>query len=240
MSSPLITLFFVFCPIILYISENSEVFACIIPLSIIVIYRISNFILIHNLVNTSQESFEITPKEAEKSKDKSNRVPNPLVSAMKKQESSSPSVEEEKEELKVQQKSRKRSFFGFLNKLVKINSAPLYIKSENKTGEKNKGTANPNKTFSNHIVSISMFNTTLVIIVLDILYFFIYVYSVCLGISIHRYGDGFIYLLMVVTIAYQCDNGALLAGNLFGRRQFGSPVTPSKTEEGVIGGIFVG
>jgi hypothetical protein len=97
-----------------------------------------------------------------------------------------------------------------------------------------------NKNNITQNISVKMFNSCLVIIMLDLLYFFIYVLPLCFGISLHTYKEGFTYLFLLVLIAYQCDNGALFVGTKFGRTPFGSPVTPSKTIEGVYGGIILG
>jgi len=88
--------------------------------------------------------------------------------------------------------------------------------------------------------SMKVFNCCFIIIMLDVIYFFIYVYPLCLGISILSFKNGFVHLLLVVVISYQSDNGALFAGNKFGRIQFGYPVTPNKTIEGVWGAIILG
>jgi CDP-diglyceride synthetase len=44
-------------------------------------------------------------------------------------------------------------------------------------------------------------------------------------------------MVQCVVIAYTCDAGALFAGGKFGKTQFGGPITPSKTNEGVYGGF---
>ena len=88
--------------------------------------------------------------------------------------------------------------------------------------------------------SMKVFNSCFIIIMLDVIYFFMYAYPLCLGISILNFKNGFVHLLMVVVIAYQSDNGALFAGNKFGKIQFGYPVTPNKTLEGVWGAIILG
>jgi hypothetical protein len=89
-------------------------------------------------------------------------------------------------------------------------------------------------------ISLKMFNSSLVVILLDYMYFCLYALPLCVGIDFFRFKEAFIYLLMVVVIAYQCDNGALFFGNNFGKHKFGVPITPSKTKEGVYGGLLTG
>lgn len=88
--------------------------------------------------------------------------------------------------------------------------------------------------------SIKVFNSCLILIMLDVIYFFLYVLPLSLGISIYNYNNSFVHLLMIIIIAYQSDNGALLAGNKFGKNQFGHPITPSKTIEGIYGAYALG
>jgi hypothetical protein len=259
MSSPLSTYIFMLCPIILYMFKNSELFACIIPLSLLEIYRIKNFILIHRVLNTNEASFNFGRKEvANEEIENFNinyKMPNPIKTAILKEhlDDSKTSL---KEEIKPQLDFNKsKGFFGFFNRLVKSTGTLSTVdvrKFENKDKSKNdennilnKNSLNksknvPTASVGNQIISSSMFNCCLIIIMLDFLFFFVFIYPVCLGISVHNSPHGFTSLLMVVVIAYQCDNGALVTGNNFGKTPFGSPVTPTKTVEGVYGGIVWG
>ena len=82
-----------------------------------------------------------------------------------------------------------------------------------------------------------MFNACLIIIELDFIFIFIYAIPLCYGISLHHLGVGFEYVSLTVMIAYTCDAGALFSGMKFGKKNFGAPITPTKTIEGLYGGI---
>lgn len=83
-----------------------------------------------------------------------------------------------------------------------------------------------------------MFNACLIIIELDFIFIFIYAIPLCYGISLHHLNLGFEYISLTVIIAYTCDAGALFSGMKFGKNNFGAPITPTKTFEGLYGGIF--
>jgi phosphatidate cytidylyltransferase len=51
---------------------------------------------------------------------------------------------------------------------------------------------------------------------------------------------GLLLVLYVVAVAKMTDNGALLAGSLWGRRKLAPAISPAKTVEGVWGGLTVG
>jgi hypothetical protein len=227
MSFPLTTFIFMICPTILYLFDDKEIFAFIIPIVILEINRIHNFILIHRILNTkeiklSEINYKVT---TEKEKFNIEKMPNPVLTALKK----------DHYEEKITNEAGNEN--GLLKKLLGVNSHSALKSLNDVTTKKEKHEKNkPNET-----VSASMFNCCLLIIMLDLIFFSIYIYPVCLGISIHKKSqNGFLYVLSIVIIAFQCDNGALLFGKLFGKNPFGHPVTPSKTKEGIYGGIFLG
>lgn len=124
-----------------------------------------------------------------------------------------------------------------------------------KTIEKNEDTtSNPTKgpngtTFSNstltsmknsfnkQYITEKMMNSCLVVIALDYVFIFTYAAPLCYGISLHHLGIGFTYVSLVVAIAYSCDVGGLFGGMRFGKTPFGVPITPTKTREGIYGGV---
>ena len=85
-----------------------------------------------------------------------------------------------------------------------------------------------------------LFNSTLLILALDLLFLFVIIFPICSIIDLYKLKNGFIYVFQIIIIAYQCDNGALLFGKLFGKRKFGHPITPTKTYEGIFGAFFLG
>lgn len=85
-----------------------------------------------------------------------------------------------------------------------------------------------------------LLNSTLCIIALDLLFLFMIVFPLCSMIEMYKTKYGFTYVFQIVLIAYQCDNGALLFGKLFGKNNFGFPITPTKTYEGIFGAFFLG
>ncbi len=87
-------------------------------------------------------------------------------------------------------------------------------------------------------ISQKMFNSCLIIILFDYFYFFAYVLPLCIASSFHNYENGFSNMVQCVLIAYTCDAAALFAGNKFGKTKFGGPITPSKTLEGIYGGLI--
>lgn len=275
MSSPLPTLFLMLCPIILYLFKNSELFAFIVPLSILLMHRMKNFMILHRVLNTSEPNYSASNKGGDNKTSKTisnneeminkillnDRMPNPIRTALIKEHLDDSKFVKKEEDAKSNLDNNKaKGIFGLVNKLVKnaisnfdkkeklkseenFENLPSQNSSENKKQNKENYTSNTNTkspNVVNQVVSISMFNCCLIIMMLDIIYFFIYVYPVCLGILVHNFDHAFVSLLLVVVIAYQCDNGALFSGKYFGKRPFGNPVTPTKTVEGVYGGIVWG
>jgi hypothetical protein len=92
----------------------------------------------------------------------------------------------------------------------------------------------------NNATSRDMFITCLVFMCFDYIYFFFYLLPLTSGISLHDLDGGFVYCVLIVVIAYLCDGGGLFIGNLFGKNNFGAPITPSKTKEGLYGSIIFG
>lgn len=57
-------------------------------------------------------------------------------------------------------------------------------------------------------------------------------------ISISRLDAGYVWILFTLVIVCLGDAGAYFGGNYFGRRHFSSRVSPSKTVEGLVGGLL--
>lgn len=91
-----------------------------------------------------------------------------------------------------------------------------------------------------HVNSNKLLNSALCIISLDLLFLVFIIFSLCSMIELYKLKNGFVYVFQIVIIAYQCDNGALLFGKLFGKHQFGFPITPTKTREGILGAFVLG
>jgi hypothetical protein len=128
----------------------------------------------------------------------------------------------------------------FLNKHNKN-----YSKDEDKTiektiSEKILNDENEKVLDDTHVKSLQVFNSCLVLMMLDIVYYFIYAFPLCMVIAIYKFENSFYFLVLLIIIAYQCDNGALLTGQRYGKVNFGHPVTPSKTREGIYGAIIWG
>lgn len=115
--------------------------------------------------------------------------------------------------------------------------------NENKNNEqydKPNGIPRKNNESTRNNKSLKMFNTCLVVLMLDYLYFFLYALPLCVGIEVYNFKHPFLMKLCGITISYLSDSGALIFGSLFGRKPFGGPVTPSKTMEGIYGGYICG
>ena len=52
-------------------------------------------------------------------------------------------------------------------------------------------------------------------------------------------GHGLFYLIIVVIAAWGCDTGAYFSGYFFGKHKMAPEISPKKTVEGAVGGIFV-
>jgi hypothetical protein len=238
MSSPLDPLIYMLCPILLYFFKGSEVIACMLPITLLEINRINNFILLYRLINSNEENYEkITPNNEDDIQDKTNkpeRVPNPIMSVIKKKEDlqQTRSIDNNQGDNKFIDPKK-----GLLNNY--IYKFIGNINQEKSDFYKNE-IRNRNRNLNSDNLSLSMFNAAFVIIALDLTYYFIYAFPMCLGISIHFGKNAFLHLLMNLIIAYQCDNGGFFTGNKFGKNQFGGPVTPSETKEGVYGAIAFG
>jgi CDP-diglyceride synthetase len=85
--------------------------------------------------------------------------------------------------------------------------------------------------------SRELFITCLIYMILDYLYFFAYLLPLTIGISLYDLDSGLVYTCLTVTIAYMSDGGGLVIGNAFGKNNFGAPITPSKTKEGLYGSV---
>ena len=99
---------------------------------------------------------------------------------------------------------------------------------------------NKKEANNNNLVLSIMFISCLVLIMLEMVFFLLYVYPLCFGLYLYVLPKGFMYLVLSIIICYQCDNGALFFGYKYGNSNFGHPITPTKTTQGVIGGLFTG
>lgn len=225
LSSSLSWIIFMLCPSILYFFNNSILFASLIPIFIQQLHRLSNFISIFRVLKMNQTNFKYmfnTPTENKDPFSVVEKITNPLKTA-----SSNLSHSIKNKEINKSENVRET----FLKLL------PQKLKTEENDTPRTIEKLNENKMDNS---SLLMFISCFVIIMSDLLFFFVYIFPLCFGILLHNSEHGFIYLLTVVVIAYQCDNGALLFGRILGKHNFGSPVTPSKTIEGVYGAIFSG
>jgi hypothetical protein len=138
-----------------------------------------------------------------------------------------------------------------LNKLVK-KPAGSNMQSPEKSLVKDKTTEDKNFEVNKYVnvyneikpdntgISKEMFITCLIFLSFDYLYLFAYLLPLTSGISLDDLDSGFAYRILSLVIAYCSDGGGLFIGNLFGRNNFGAPITPSKTWEGLYGSIAFG
>ena len=124
------------------------------------------------------------------------------------------------------------------NKPKETNTPEEEKESLNKTENGSKLSSIKNN-FNQQYITTKMMNACLVVISLDFIFLFTYAMPLCYGISLHHLEVGFTYVSLVVVIAYSCDVGALFGGLKFGKTQFGAPITPTKTKEGVYCGIIL-
>ncbi|MDP6454055.1 MAG: phosphatidate cytidylyltransferase [SAR202 cluster bacterium] len=52
--------------------------------------------------------------------------------------------------------------------------------------------------------------------------------------------DGMAWIIVLLIVTFSTDTGALIFGNLFGRRKLAPSISPGKTWEGAIGGLVIG
>lgn len=129
-----------------------------------------------------------------------------------------------------------------IQKLIEAKGKENSNESKEVTQTKSQSKTNTSTTNVNlhQMISQKMFISCLVAITIDFIYFFVYAFPLCYSLYIHQLGNSGFILFNIILIAYQCDNGALFIGNTLGRTPFGHPITPTKTVEGVIGGVFFG
>ncbi len=96
------------------------------------------------------------------------------------------------------------------------------------------------KEINNKLNYFRFLNFSLYLLALDLLFLFMITFPICTMIELYKTNCGYTYVFQIILIAYQCDNGALLFGKLFGKRKFGFPITPTKTYEGIFGAFFLG
>lgn len=158
--------------------------------------------------------------------------------------------------LKIIQGNKKEYFFfNYFSKLIEIFtlgdiSENIYFKQylyyiENiKTLIQNENVSKENKIeeikIDNKLNYFRFLNFSLYLLALDLLFLFMITFPICSMIELYKSNSGFTYVFQIILIAYQCDNGALLLGKLFGKKKFGYPITPTKTYEGIFGAFFLG
>jgi len=96
------------------------------------------------------------------------------------------------------------------------------------------------KEINNKLNYFRFLNFSLYLLALDLLFLFMINFPICSMIELYKTDSGYTYVFQIFLIAYQCDNGALLFGKLFGKKYFGYPITPTKTYEGIFGAFFLG
>jgi hypothetical protein len=225
LSSGLTSIIFMSCPIILYFFKHAELFASILPLLILELHRLNSFIAIYRVLKTNETNFKYqfyTQNEDSNPYNAVKKLENPLKTAIHQ------SLTMRDKQIVSKDDNPRQDFLDKIglnkSKSASIDKKKIQEEIENKPDES----------------SLLMFNSCLFIIMSDLVFFFLYIYPVCLGLSVHNGDHGFVNLLMVVIIAYQCDNGALFVGRKFGKNPFGYPVTPNKTVEGVYGAVVFG
>lgn len=228
------------CPLLLYAKDNNEIMACLIPISISTIYRINSFLFIHRILQ--QEEYlngSDTDQTNTYKLEKSAKIPNPIQSAINKLEAN------EKENLKEQSTDKSLSTIrrlGVLGKFDKLSNlaAQIFQIPEKKEVKTIKNTDTTKKGYSNkNMISIKIFSACLIVIVLDLLFFFTSIFPISLGISVLQYKEGFSFLLTTLSIAYQCDHGAYLFEKNFGRHSNASLIR-GKTKQEISGALILG
>jgi CDP-diglyceride synthetase len=84
------------------------------------------------------------------------------------------------------------------------------------------------------------FLACLFVICLDNILFIFYVFPLSYGVYISKLQGGTLALVNWILICYLCDTGGLVIGRICGRVNFGAPITPTKTREGIYGGFMFG
>ena len=242
LSSSLQAYIILLLPILNYGYKDSELFVTFFVLMLLLILRISNFINIYRLYNTkgfdNQNNFQIGKEFKEpiienenKNGIKKIKNPNPLTLNML--EKMNKNLNLKKTNLENAKSISEQLFQkDNISKETSANREENYSKSTKKrtiTSFKNSQTK--------QYITEKMFNACLITIELDFIFVFIYAVPICYGISLHHKGVGLEYITLTVMIAYTCDAGALFSGMKFGKTNFGAPITPTKTIEGIYGGI---
>lgn len=114
------------------------------------------------------------------------------------------------------------------------------IKSQIKEEKSSKEDNLEEMEINNKLNYFRFLNFSLYLLALDLLFLFMITFPICTIIELYKTNNGFTYVFQIILIAYQCDNGALLFGKLFGKNNFGYPITPTKTYEGIFGAFFLG
>lgn len=215
-SSPLQFYIVLLLPVISFFSHDGEILSTSITIGVLIIYRLISFISVYKLNNV--KDFDLNGELIE-AVNQSNiqKLKNP----MPKPESAVYPSPKKQEESNANQSEA--------NPITKEGNSPTNYSTL--TAVKN--------CYNKQYVTNKMLNACLVVISLDFIFIFTYALPLCFGISLHHIGSGFTYISLVVIIAYSCDVGGLFSGIKFGKTPFGSPITPSKTVEGLYGGIVL-
>jgi CDP-diglyceride synthetase len=243
LSSTLQTYIILLLPILNYKYKDSELFVTFFVLILLLLHRITSFINIYMLNNTkdfeSQDNFQVEKEFKEAINENGiKKLKNPMpvqpniYEKMNKYTNIMKTNLENNKNLSLQMNQKETNFKIQSNALNENNQ----IEENSKFTRKSTITSFKNSHTKQYITE-KMFNACLIIIELDFIFIFIYAIPLCYGISLHHLGVGFEYVSLTVMIAYTCDAGALFSGMKFGKKNFGAPITPTKTIEGLYGGI---
>ena len=245
LSSPLQTYIILLIPLLNYSYKDCEIFITFFVLLLLLCHRLSSFINIYMLNNTkdfeSQDNFQIEKEFKEAINEKNIiKYQNPLqpqnsfektvkyLNVIKK------NIENDKSLINQNSSTENNNLFF---QMKQNNNNNTNNEDNNKFTRKSTITSFKNSHTKQYITE-KMFNACLIIIELDFIFIFIYAIPLCYGISLHHLNVGFEYVSLTVIISYSCDAGALFSGMKFGKNNFGAPITPTKTFEGLYGGIF--
>lgn len=217
-SSPLQFYIVLLLPILTFFSKDGEILSTVMTVGILILYRLISFISIYKLNNV--KDFDINGELMEAvNQNNIQKLKNPMPKPV----SAENPLSSKKDENIVNANQPEA------NPIITEGNSPTSYSTL--TAVKN--------SYNKQFVTNKMLNACLVVIALDFIFIFTFALPLCFGISLHHIGSGFTYISLVVIIAYSCDVGALFTGIRFGKTPFGSPITPSKTLEGLYGGILL-
>lgn len=210
LSSPIQKFIIFLIPVIAFLFKDSEIIAYYTSVVLMIIYRLLCLIKIYRI--NSNTEFDIQIEQLEESS-KEFKMKNPM-------------------NLKYENEN--------YNSSIKKNQTKKEDKTEKKINDK-KDEANSNiKHIDKNYITEKMMTSTLIVIAMDLVYISFYAYPITFGVSMHHIGLGYFYISYLIAVSYFIDTGALIVGVKFGKHNFGDPITPSKTWEGIYGGIIFG